>query len=216
MSSQTDVCNNALTLLGAATINAITDQTNQAITLNAIWDLERQSELRKHIWKFSIVRAQLALLSTAPVNGPYTQAFALPAGLLRILQVGDSNYDYPGVDLSDYRVSPTLDDYVIEGNTVLSNLAAPLSLRYIQDVPDVTQWDACFSSAFAARLAERSCFRITQSHDGEKVAMARYKQDMMEAVRANALETPPTVQGDDTWVATRPVGSGGAAWIRYG
>jgi len=216
MASQTDICNDALTLLGAGTINAITDQSNQAYALNAVWNLERQSELRKHIWKFAIARYQCPLLATAPVNGPYTQAFSLPPDNLRILQIGDTNYDYPGVDLSDYRAGPTLDDYVVEGNTILSNLSSPVSLRYIRDRTDPTQWDASFAAAFAARLADRTCFRITQSHDGEKVAAARYKQDIMDAIRANALETPPTQAADDSWVATRPVGSGGAAWIRYG
>ena len=216
MADQTSICNDALTLLGAATINAITDQSNQAYALNAIWNLERQSELRKHIWKFSISRYQCPLLATPPVNGPYNQAFGLPPDNLRILCVGDSNYDYPGVDLSDYRAGPTLDDYVIEGNQVLSNLTAPISLRYVRDIPDPTQWDSAFAAAFAARLANRACFRITQSHQGEQVAQARYKQDLMDAVRANALETPPTQLGDDSWVATRPLGSGGAAWIRYG
>lgn len=216
MSSQTEICNAALTLLGAGTINAITDQSNQAYALNAIWDSARQAELRKHVWKFAITRANVPLLASVPVNGQYTQTFAYPPNCLRILQCGNSGLDYPGVDLSDYRSGPTLDDYMLEGNTILSNIAAPLSVRYVQDMKDPTQWDTAFSNAFAAHLADRACFRITQSHDGEKVAQARYKEDIMDALRANALETPPTMMGDDSWIATRPVGSGGAPWIRYG
>lgn len=216
MASQTEICNSALTLLGADTINAITDQSNSARALNAVWNLERDSELRKHLWKFSITRAQLPALAAAPVNGPYTSQFELPAGCLRVIQVGNSNFDWPGVDLSDFRSGPTNDDYIIEGGMVLTNLVAPISVRYVQQVTDTTLWDACFTSAFAARLARVSCFRITQSTNKEKDTEAAYMQAMQDAVRANALETPPTVQADDTWVATRPVGAGGAAWIRYG
>ena len=97
MSSQTEICNSALTLLGADTINAITDQTTNARALNAVWNLERDSELRKNIWKFSITRANLPALADAPVNGPYTAQFELPSGCLRVLQVGNSNLDRKSV-----------------------------------------------------------------------------------------------------------------------
>lgn len=216
MAAQTDVCNIAATILGASPINAISDGSPQARAFNAVWNTVRDSELRKHVWKFSIARAQLAMLSSAPVNGPYNQQFALPAGCLRVLQVGDSNYDYPGVDLSDYRSGPTNDDYVVEGNLILSNLSAPISLRYVQSVTDCTQWDACFADAMGARLAFTCCFRVTNSLSGQKMAGEMYQQAMRDAIRTNALETPPTVPADDTWVATRPVGSGGAPNIRYG
>lgn len=216
MASQTEICNSALTLLGADSINAITDPGNSARALNAVWNLERDSELRKHIWKFSIARANLPALAAAPVNGPYTAQFELPSGCLRVIQVGNSNFDWPGVDLSDFRSGPTNDDYILEGGMVLTNLAPPISIRYVQQITDPTVWDACFTAAFAARLARATCFRITQSNAKEKDAIAEYQTQLMEAVRTNAIETPPTVQADDTWVATRPVGAGGAAWIRYG
>jgi hypothetical protein len=215
-SSQTDVCNIACAILGATAINAITDSTPAAIAFNSVWNLERQAELRKHIWKFAIYRAQLVALSAAPVNGPYSAAYPLPAGHLRLLQIGDSNFTYPGVDLSDYRSGPTQDDYVLEGGNILSNLGSPLSLRGIQDIPDVTLWDAAFDDAMGARLAHRCCFRVTNSLQLQVQAAKEYATAIREAYRTAAIETPPTVVADDTWVSTRPVGSGGASTIRYG
>lgn len=212
-SSQVDICNSALILLGAAPITTITDQSNQAKALNAIWDSTRDSELRKHRWKFAINRAALPALASVPASGPYTQQFQLPADNLRVLEIGDS---YPGSDLSDYRSGPTTDDYSLEGNMVLSNLSAPLSIRYMRQVVDTTQWDAAFCNSMAGQLAYSSCFRITQSVSQQKACQDFYKSAIMDAVRANALETPPTVQADDTWVTTRPIGSGGAANVRYG
>lgn len=216
MASQTEICNSALTLLGADTINAITDQGNSARALNAVWNIERDSELRKNLWKFSITRTNLPALANSPANGPYTAQFELPAGCLRVLQVGNSNFDWPGVDLSDFRSGPTNDDYIIEGGMVLTNLAPPISIRYVQQIIDPTLWDACFCVAFAARIARRACFRITQSSSKEKDCIAEYMTAIQDGIRANAFETPPAIQADDTWVATRPVGAGGAAWIRYG
>lgn len=212
MASQTDICNDALTILGAASINAITDELNQARAMNAVWNLERDSELRKHRWKFSIARGSMPALADAPASGPYTQWFELPAGCLRVLEVGDS---YPGADLSDYRSGPTTDDYSIEGGKVLSNLPAPLSIRFIQQITDPTQWDAAFCSLFAARLAYVTCFRITQSSGLQKDAMAAYKDSLKEAIRANALETTPTFPADDTWVAARLGGSGSPTTVSF-
>jgi hypothetical protein len=200
MSSQVEICNVALTILGAAPINAITDQTNQARALNALWNIERDAELRAHRWKFSITRATMPALAAAPLSGPYTQQFQLPAGTLRVLEIGDS---YPASDLSDYRSGPTTGDYSIEGGMVLSNLPAPLSIRYIQQITDPTQFDPAFSDAFAARLAKRACFRITQSLAKEKDALADYGLAIKAAILANALETTPTFPADDTWVAAR-------------
>lgn len=212
MASQVEICNDACTILGASTINSITDQSAQARALNAVWNLERDAELRKHRWKFAIVRAKLPALSSVPVSGPYTQQFQKPAGCLRILEIGDS---YPAIDMSDYRSGPTTDDYSIEGGMILSNLPAPLSIRYIVQIIDPTLFDSAFASAFAAKLAERTCFRITQSHEGEKIAVARYKQDILDAIRANALETTPTLPADDTWVAVRAGGAGSPTTINF-
>lgn len=209
MASQTDIANDALTILGAATINAITDQSNQARAINAVWNTERDSELRKHRWKFAITRASLPALTDAPASGPYTQWFQLPSGCLRVLDVGDS---YPGADLSDYRSGPTTDDYSIEGGKILSNLPAPLSIRYSRVITDTTQWDAAFCAAFAARLAYRTCYRITQSNAQQKTAAGDYKDAIQEAVRANALESPPTFPADDTWISSR-LGGGGSPTI---
>ena len=213
MASQTDIANDALILLGAAPINAITDQTNQARALNAVWNLERDNELRSHRWRFSITRASLPALSTAPASGPYTQQYQLPANCLRVLEIGDS---YPGVDLSDLRTGPTTDDYQVEGQMVLSNLKAPLSIRYVQQITDPGLFDACFSKAFGARLAWTCCLRITESDTRKKDAAVAYKQALLDGIRANALEGAPVQLGDDTWVTARPIGGSGAATTRFG
>lgn len=212
MASQTDTCNDALIILGASPINAITDPSNQARALNAVWNLERDSELRKHRWKFSIVRAALPALADKPASGPYTQWFNLPAGCLRVLDIGDS---YPGADLSDYRSGPTTSDYSQESGKILTNLPAPLSIRFIQQITDPTQWDSAFCSLFAARLAYVCCFRITQSLGQQKEAGGAYKDALKEGIRANALETTPSFPADDTWIAARLGGAGSPTIVNF-
>lgn len=202
----------ALTILGASTINAITDNSNQARALSAVWNVERDAELRKNLWKFSIARKALPALAGSPVSGPYTIQYELPAGALRTLLVGES---YPGADMSDYRSGPPTSDYMIEGNLILTNLPAPLAWRGVVVVEDCTQWDAAFSSAFAARLADRCCFRITNSLNGQKMARDDYRQAIREAIRTNALESPPQMPADDTWIAARLGGAGSPTIVNF-
>jgi hypothetical protein len=213
LASQVDIANDAIILLGGATINAITDQTNQARAINAVWNLERDNELRSHRWKFSITRASLPALSSVPASGPYTQQFQLPSNCLRVLEVGDS---WPGIDLSDYRSGPTTDDYQVEGQMVLCNLPAPLSIRYVQQITDPGLFDACFSKAFAAKLAFTCCLRITESDARKRDCAMAYKQALLDGIRANAMEGPPVLQADDSWIAVRPLGGSGSGTVRFG
>ena len=157
-----------------------------------------------------------AITAASPVNGNYAFAFAPPTNCLRVLAAGDQDFSFPGIDLSDYRSLPTADDYLVEGGLILSNQAAPLSLKFIAQVTNVALWDACFCDAIGARLAYRGCFRITNSLNQQKMAQADYMKAIQEAARAGAIEGPPIFVADDSWVLTRPIGSGGAPTTRIG
>lgn len=205
MAAQVDIYNDALIMIGTDTITAPNDGSNQARALNAVYNLERDNELRAHVWKFAITRQTLPSLSAVPLSGPYTKQFQLPAQCLRCLDIGDS---YPGSDLSDYRSGPTSADYSIEGGLILSNLPAPLSIRFIQQITDPGLFDPAFTKMLACRLAKAVCFRLTNSMDMIKAVMQEYRESMQAAMKANAFETPPTMPADDTWVTAR-LGDGG-------
>lgn len=212
MASQVDIVNEACILLGATPVTAITDNSNQARAFSAVWNTERDGELRKHLWKFAMARAALPALASVPASGPYTQQYAVPSGCLRVITVGDS---WPAADVSDYRSGPTTDDYSVEGGLILSNLPAPLSVRYVQQITDPGLFDAAFAQAFAARLAYVCCFRITSSLERQKEAAVAYKDAIREAIRANALESTPVYPGDDTWVSVRMAGAGSNAIVNF-
>lgn len=209
MAAQVDIANDALIMIGVDTITAMSDQFNQARAINAVWNLERDNELRARVWKFSIARAALPALSTSPASGPYTSQYQLPAQCLRTLMVGDS---YPAADLSDYRSGPTMEDYAIEGGMILTNLPSPLSIRYVQQITDPGLFDASFAKMLACRIAKAVCFRLTNSMEMVKAVMAEYSSALSDAMRANALETAPSFPADDTWINTR-LGDGGTLAI---
>ena len=201
MASVTDVCNLALSYLGANTITSITDNVTGARILNTEFGPTRDAELRGPArWRFAIKRAALAASTTVPPSGVYNTSFPLPTDCLRILEVGDF---YPGADMADYRTGQSNADYSLEGRSILTNFASPLTFRYISQITDTTQWDAAFVQVMGAKLAWTCCERITQSSDKRKFAIEQYKDFLSAAVRSNALEMVPEFPADSSWVLAR-------------
>lgn len=197
--SDINIANRALQKLGAASITSFNDASNNARAINVAYNQVRDAELRRHRWKFAIVRTTLPALSAAPLSGVYSLQYQLPANCLRVLDVGDY---WPGADVSDYRNRPVA-EYSVEGGLILTNIAAPLSLRYIQQVTNPGMFDSSFCESLAARLALEICEQLTQSGDKRKLAMQEYKNAIKEAIVANALESPPEFKADDTWMMAR-------------
>lgn len=198
--SDIGIANRALQKLGSATtLTSFNDPNTAGRAMNVAYVPVRDAELRRRRWKFSITRASLAALSTPPLNGIYSAQFQLPANCLRVLEVGDY---WPGADTSDYR-NRSVAEFTIEGGLILTNIAAPLSLRYIQQITNPGLFDSAFAEAFAARLAWETCEAITQSSDKRKLAIQEYKQAIQEATQANALESAPEFKADDSWMMAR-------------
>lgn len=195
---ETYLANRALIKLGASRILDLDDDDPKAIALKESFTAVRDAELRRRRWRFALSRHLLPALVQAPAFG-FARAFQLPAGCLRVIQIGQ--YDL-GPNLADYRAAP-MELWSIEGRQILTNLGAPLPVRTIQQITDTTLWDSAFSEAFAARLAYECCEPITQSDSKKQLAWADYQQSIREAARANAFEASPQEPTDDTWVMGR-------------
>ena len=203
MASKIEIVNRALVKLGEQRITSIDDTSKRATVMKDLWDTERDSELRKRRWSFSIRRASLPADSEAPEFG-YAVQYSLPADCLRILSIGE--YDLTA-DLSDYtgRIGGI---YTVEGRKILTDsgfaeASGALRLRYIARIEDTTQWDATFVQAFACKLAVEAAEPITQSAQRRDLAWSEYRIALNEATRANAIELPPQAIADDTWVLAR-------------
>ena len=201
MASQVDIGNLCLSILGKPSIASPGDNSNAARVLTIEYDLIRRALLTgRATWRFSIKRASLPTVTTPPVSGPYTQQYALPTDCLRVLLAGDT---YPGLDLSDYRLGPTDAGYLVEGRNILCDYGAPLSLKYVADIQDTTQFDAWFVVYFASRLAYTCCERLTGSDAKQAAANTRMNEALGQAAGSNALENTPEHPADDAWIAAR-------------
>ena len=196
--SDVSICNRALQIIGAAAIVALTDDSVRARAMNRAYESVRRAEIRRRRWSFAITRDSLAALAATP-DSDYDRQFQLPNDFLRLLPGGDI---VDTADLSDVRggVSAL---YSIEGRTLLTNLPAPLSIRYMKDVTDPTIFDAAFVEAFAAKLAESVCEEITSSSAKLDDCRIAYREAIREASRANAFERATERRTDDSWVTCR-------------
>lgn len=201
MASQVDIANLTLAILGKPTIASLLDNSNAARVINVEYDMIRRALLTgRSTWRFSIKRASLPVLTAVPVSGPYTQQYALPPDCLRVLLAGDT---WPGLDLSDYRLGPSDDGYEVEGRNILCDYGAPLSLQYVYDVTDTTQFDAWFCVYLAAEIAWTCCERLTGSDAKQAAAKQRKDDALTQAASSNALVNTPKNNADDSWVAAR-------------
>lgn len=193
MASQVGLANRALTKIGSARITSLDEDSKAAAAINSMWDYVLDAELTEHVWHFAKTRAMLPKMTTAPAFG-YANQFKLPADYLRLLRIG-TFLVYP---------KPVGDGiYSIEGGAILTNIDAPLPIRYVRRISDPNAFDALFCEAFACRLAAECCEPITQSATKKQAAWQEYQRAITAAVRVNAVQRPPSAIGDDTWIEAR-------------
>lgn len=198
MASQTEIVNRALIKLGGDTVTDISDRSKSARVMSAIWDTVRRSELTKNFWNFALTRAALPALGSVPLS-QFTIAYQLPSDYLKIYQVGDF---YDVNSLTDY-INADDSPYAIEGQKILTNLDAPLNIRYVSDVTNSGLFDPLFAEMLASKLAYEACYQITQSRQGQEIAMNDYRMARKEAVFSNAISRPPQSIPDDSFILGR-------------
>ncbi len=199
MASDLGIMNRALQKLGTDSITSRADDTKPARELDACYEAVRDAEFRRNLWRFTLARANLSASATVPLGTAYTAQYPMPADCLQVLQVGI----YLTSNLSAYKAAYEEAPFSIEGRNILTNLPAPLFIRYVSRVTDANVFDSTFQECFASRLAYECCESITGSSQKKQDLIADYKASLQEANAANAIESPPDVILDDTWIMAR-------------
>ena len=143
-------------------------------------------------------RTSLAALSTAPAFG-YLYQYQVPSDFLRIDMCDDR---YPSTIMDNYIGTEYL-DWLLEGNKILTDIDAPLKLRYIARIEDPNQWDVNFREALACRIAAELAEDLTQSNQKRQLAWEEYKIAINKAIKSNSIEKLPVMPPDDQWVVGR-------------
>ena len=182
MTTETDICNLALTRIGHSQISALSEGTKAADLCNLHYSLARDFMLRDHHWNFAIRRSTLALSATAP-NHEFTQQHALPADCLKVIRTdlddisGGIVYAYPYSTGAPYK---------IEGGFILSDESV-VRLEYVSRVTDTAQFDSLFVDCLAQRLAAELAMPLADNASLAKTMWDMYAAKIREARSVNAL-----------------------------
>lgn len=197
MPSVVDICNQAMDLLGAATITSLTQNSKEARLCNRNFEVVRDAVLRAHPWNIAIFRKTLAQNSTTPDFG-FAYEYTLPTDpyCLRVLSFWNSNVNN---DVAAYDSNVM---YKIEGRKVLSN-EGTCKIIYIGREEDTEQYDALLSNAIAHRLAADTAYAITGSNSVAQQMFGLYEQRLKEAKGVDSMEGYPEQPQADEFLNIR-------------
>lgn len=187
--SDVEICNRALDLLGAQRINAL-DENNVPSRLCARnYGPSRDAVLRDYPWNEATARAVLAADATPPAWG-FRYAYTLPGDCLRVITID-----------GELRGSGS---WRVEGGKIVTDMAAPLRVRYIRRLTDPGLIGPLLADAIAARLAASIAFAVTNnaSQAGQMQSLA--EQAIRRARHIDAIEQSQDEQVTaDDWTTAR-------------
>lgn len=198
MATSIEIANRALVFIGESRILSLGQESKAAREVNSQFDFTRRVELTRSRWTFAMWRARLAASVTPPAFG-FSYAYPFPADALAIDTIGDF---YAGPSLTDY-VNTDEKPFEIEGRQILTNLAAPLDVRYVRDVTDTTQFNMLFGDVVAWRLANDVCRTLTGSSSDFSRLVQGYQMALRDAYRVNAVERPPVRLQESAFITAR-------------
>lgn len=143
---------------------------------------------------------------TYPIgSGPSYQSqtkniYRLPANYLR-----EAPQD-PRAGSTSYLGAPSglaYNDWELQGPYIVTRDTFPIILRFVADVQDVADFDDLFCEMLAARIADETVERVTQSSQKRVVIMAAYKDARAAAIMTNGIETGPVEPAEDDYLSCR-------------
>ena len=183
--SKVEICNLALARLGQNTIQSLSEASNAAYHCNTLYDPNRRSVLRRHPWGFAQKTQALSVDATTPDD--YSYRFLLPADFIRLMALVGTT---------------TAPDYEKRGSYLLTN-ESEVTIRYVYDVEDTSEFDDEFVSAFAYLLASELAIPITGDAARQQTLYAKYIMALTDAEQTNKSEPRKTVNRWTTYIDAR-------------
>ncbi len=171
--SEVDICNSALNLIGASTILSLQEDSKVGRICNQRYPHVRDSVFRSHPWNCLIKRTALPQDTQAP-EWEFSYAYTLPSDCLRILKL---------------EYSDTV--YKIEGRKIVTDENAPLKIQYVAQITDPMQYDQLLVEAIASRLASDIAYPIIGSNTLSAQMFDVYMLKLSEARFVDATEGMP-------------------------
>lgn len=206
MSSEVDICNLALALLGdSASVASIdpAEPTMQAQNCARFYPIARNALLEFHPWSFATTRAALAALTA---NWPMWQyCYEAPSDAISLLAIlppdAVDDYSQPipfpgsrglfgsvGAEQGDYVPQPFDQETLPNGVQVIYTNQESAVLRYTRLITDTTQFTPLFVDALSWWLASYLAGPILKGDAGRQAAAACRQQAMGMLGRATTSD----------------------------
>lgn len=194
--SEVDLANMALTMLGQQPISDLTDDNNRANMADKRLADVRDSVLRSHAWNCAMKRAALSKHATAPAWG-YDNKYTLPADFIRLVATED--------EIVDYRIEAG--NQGEDNDTVILTDNDELNILYVYKITDVSKMDSTLKQAIATRLAADIAVAITGDAAQENAMMQKYELLLAQARWEDSAEhhKMETIHGGN-WLDARAGG----------
>ncbi len=198
-----EVCNIALGKLGVRdTVLNIDDPDTPLEKIFAkVYHSIRQLALKEQKPNFAIRRRTVAENSAVSVTPSDAYAYEYPADCLALLGVGEQEEKENTYWVEGYSgglVIYSKEDFTTDG----------MDIRYIHDVSDVSIFSAEFVLVFAAMLADRTSYEITEDDTKKQIISADKKAEKASAASLNAQENRPIKINNSKFMAAKKVGLG--------
>jgi len=201
MATETDICNRALTRIGAARITDIGDNNPSANNCRQVYDGVRDTVLRAHDWNFARKRKILAVISGEDYSG-WNYAYEYPDDCIKIVEVyNESTADgYVGGRVIDGEYFASVVDvrgdeipYEVCANSALNKRRIltnqeDAELIYTARVENPTLYDSQFVDAMAWLLAADLCMPLKGDPNLANQIMQRYTFSLSQAETQDARE----------------------------
>ena len=184
MSSEVEICNEALTSLGENPILSLTDDIKAARLCNLKYEAKRDYLLRRYIWNFATQRATLSSDVATPEYG-FSAQFTLPSDCIQFREI--------------YPISVP---YKIEKNKILCDESI-LYIKYTYRVTDPNSMDATFKEALSALLSRELAIPLSDSVSLFKQMDELYEVKLSEARFAGSIEQDLECIEATEWINAR-------------
>lgn len=193
MSSETDVANVTLRLIGQSPITSRTDGSTTANIIDDIFDDVRDDCLRYHPWNFATKRVELARSSTDPAF-EFDHAYPLPADWIRTISVHNNDIGRGAVL---YRMENS------DGQTAIVSSADQIFLRYVYRETDPNKWSSDFRRTVSLALARDMAVPVASSNVLQDQLSKQFEKAMNRARSSDAIGSFPEMRPRGSWVNSR-------------
>lgn len=192
MASTTELCNEALILIGQEPVMTLDDTSKQARLCKRLYNSVVEALLRQYPWTFAIRRAILSRDLEVPVFG-FKYQYTIPADCLRIVDMRSTDCKYDV--FQPWEVA-------VEKGKILTDYSI-VYLRYVSSIEDPNLFDTQFREVLAYTLAGKLCQALTADQDLLGKLKQMELQSLQLAMHTNAIETSPQMVREGNWIPSR-------------